>query len=733
MNKNLRLLVSFATSDRLSGPLKNIVGLGAKGSEKLAAMKREARDMGRELRDVQGELKRSTGNVTQLIQRERDLASRIARTNDEMERQARLNRINARVDAIKQRGADLRSSGTENVITGVAMAAPMVLAAKQAMTFESAMADVRKVVNFDTPRQFQQMGEDITDMSTRIPMAAEGLAQIVAAAGRAGVARKELLTFAEDAAQMGIAFDTTAEDAGNMMAKWRTAFGLGQTDVRTLADQINALTNTYGGNVGAVAGITTRIGALGKVAGVAAPQIAAMGQLMDSVGVEEAIAATGIKNMMLAMTKGTAATKSQQKAFAALGLDSTKVANAMQKDAGGAITDLLGRLKKLPEAQQAATMTQMFGAESVAAIAPMLTNLDRLKQNLALVGDKTAYAGSMQKEYLTRIATTEGAVGLATNALKSINITLGTLLLPTITAGAQKVVAIAGAVRGWAKEHPGLTKGLLMAYAGATGLVLGLGALKIGLGLVLGPFSTLFRIVGTNGPMLIRLFTGIRTAAMFMASGVMRAGAIMLANPIVLVITAIVAAVALAGYLIYTHWDKISGAFRAGVAWVKGAIGGLPDWLSSLGSMMMTGLLAALNPAILANRLIQIAKSGITAFKNYFGIKSPSRLMMGMGGFITDGLAMGIDRGKGAAIGAARAMATGVAGASMASASMATAATGGGGPTGAGVIQQFGPVTITIHALPGQSPQDIAAAVSDALRQQASGSGASNRSSFSDT
>lgn len=731
MNKNLRLLVSFATSDRLSGPLKNIVGLGAKGSEKLAAMKREARDMGRELREVQGELKRSTGNVTQLMHRERDLAARIARTNDEMERQARLNRINARADAIKQHGADLRSSGTENVITGVAMAAPMVLAAKQAMTFESAMADVRKVVNFDTPRQFKQMSEDITDMSTRIPMAAEGLAQIVAAAGRAGVARKELLTFAEDAAQMGIAFDTTAEDAGNMMAKWRTAFGLGQTDVRTLADQINALTNTYGGNVGAVAGITTRIGALGKVAGVAAPQIAAMGQLMNSVGVEEEIAATGIKNMMLAMTKGTAATKSQQQAFAALGLDATKVANAMQKDAGGAITDLLGRLKKLPEARQAATLTQLFGSESVAAIAPMLTNLDRLKQNLALVGDKTAYAGSMQKEYLTRIATTEGAVGLATNALKAINITLGTMLLPTITAGAQKVVAIAGAVRGWAKEHPGLTKGLLMTYAGATGLVLGLGALKIGLGLVLAPFSSVFRLVLTNGPMLMRLFTGIRTAAMFMASGVMRAGAMMLANPIVLVITAIVAAVALAGYLIYTHWDKISGAFKAGVAWVKGAIGGLPDWLRSLGSMMMTGLLAALNPAILANRLIQIARSGITAFKNYFGIKSPSRLMMGMGGFITDGLAMGIDRGKGAAIGAARAMATGVAGASMASASLATAATGGGG--GAGVIQQFGPVTITIHALPGQSPQDIATAVSDALRQQASGHSASNRSAFSDT
>ncbi|OCC25325.1 phage tail tape measure protein [Croceicoccus estronivorus] len=730
MNKNLRLLVSFATSDRLSGPLKTIAGLGETGSEKLARMKREARDMGRELRNVQGELKRSTGNVTQLINRERDLSGRIARTNDAMERQTRLLKINARADAIRQRGADLKSSGTDNLITGVAMAAPMVLASKQAMTFESAMADVRKVVDFDSPRQFRQMGDDITDMSTRIPMAAEGLAQIVAAAGRAGVARKELLTFTEDAAQMGIAFDSTAEDAGAMMAKWRTAFGMGQTEVRALADQINALTNKFGGNVGAVAGITTRIGALGKVAGLAAPQIAAMGQLMNSVGVEEEIAATGIKNMMLAMTKGTAATKTQQKAFAALGLDASNVANAMQQDAGGAITDILERLKKLPQAQQAATLTQLFGSESVAAIAPMLTNLDRLKQNLALVGDETAYAGSMQKEYLTRIATTEGAVGLATNALKAINITLGTMLLPTITSGAKKVVTIANAVRGWTKEHPGLARGLLMAWTAASGLALGVGALKIGLGLVLGPFGTLFRLVGTNGPLLIRLFTGIRTAALFMGSGLLKAGAMMLANPIVLVITAIVAAVALAGYLIYKHWDKISAAFKAGVAWVKGAIGGLPDWLKNLGGMMMSGLLAALNPLVLAKRLVQVARAGITAFKNYFGIKSPSRLMMGMGGYIADGLAVGIDRGKGAAIGAARSMATGVAGASMASASLATTGTA---TANGSVLQQFGPVTIVIHAAPGQSPQDIAEAVASQLRQQADSRRASHRSAFTDT
>lgn len=36
---------------------------------------------------------------------------------------------------------------------------------QSAMKFESAMVDVRKVVDFDTPQQFQEMSRDILEMS----------------------------------------------------------------------------------------------------------------------------------------------------------------------------------------------------------------------------------------------------------------------------------------------------------------------------------------------------------------------------------------------------------------------------------------------------------------------------------------------------------------------------------------------------------------------------------------
>ena len=86
------------------------------------------------------------------------------------------------------------------------------------------MADVRKVVDFDTPQQFKEMSDDVLQLSQRLPMAADDIAKIVAAGGQSGIAREDLMDFAESAVKMGIAFDVTADQAGDMMAKWRTAF-----------------------------------------------------------------------------------------------------------------------------------------------------------------------------------------------------------------------------------------------------------------------------------------------------------------------------------------------------------------------------------------------------------------------------------------------------------------------------------------------------------------------------
>lgn len=328
---------------------------------------------------------------------------------------------------------------------GTATAAATVVSVKNAISYESSMADVAKVVdglkddNGELTAQYYEMSDALLELSTRIPMTAEELTQIAAAAGQSGIARKEIVGFAEDAAKMGVAFDTTADQAGTWMAQWRTAFKMNQKEVTTLADQINYLGNVSGANALQLSGIVTAVGSLGDVGGLSAAQIAAIGDTMASVGVGEDVAATGIAKMITTMTAGSAATEKQSKVLKKLGIDATALADRMQTDAQGAIIDFMEALQKLPKAEQAAALKNYFGQESIKPISALYTNLDELKKHFDQVADASLYAGSMEDEYASRSATTENSIQLAKNALMRLSITYGQIFAPYVKLAADKV------------------------------------------------------------------------------------------------------------------------------------------------------------------------------------------------------------------------------------------------------------------------------------------------------
>lgn len=351
-------------------------------------------------------------------------------------------------------------------LQGGAIAAPFVMGVKAAIGFESAMADVKKVVNFDTPQQFKDMSQDIRNLSKALPMSAEGIAAIVAAGGQSGIARDELNAFAQDAVKMGIAFDTTAEESGSMMAKWRTAFKLNQTEVVVLADKINELGNTGAATVGQISKIVTAIGPLGEIAGLNAGQLAAMASSLAGVGIAEDVAATGMKNFALTLTAGTAATKSQKQAFKALRLDSAAIAKGMSVDSEGTINKVLKSIAKVEKSKQAAVLTQLFGKESVGAIAPLLTNLDTLQKNFGLVNDQQKYGGSMQKEYASRAATTANALQLMQNRVTDLGISVGSALLPPLNDFLGAIGPIVSQISTVVAANPALIKAIVGAAAG---------------------------------------------------------------------------------------------------------------------------------------------------------------------------------------------------------------------------------------------------------------------------
>ena len=220
-----------------------ILGREMRGVEKpsrkmgtaLAGARREAAELterlGRQraaLRRQRRELRRAGDAVSDLARRERDLSAALA---EQTRRRDRLGRALSRgARAREDRGAR-RGQLVDAAALGAAVALPLKAAVGSAIEFESAMADVRKVVNFETPAQFQAMERDIIGLSRRLPVAVGGIADIVAAAGQAGIARRELSRFAEDAAKIAVAFDIEGKQAGGAVTGLRSIFGLDQDAV----------------------------------------------------------------------------------------------------------------------------------------------------------------------------------------------------------------------------------------------------------------------------------------------------------------------------------------------------------------------------------------------------------------------------------------------------------------------------------------------------------------------
>lgn len=502
-----------------------------------------------------------------------DLTARQNRLREATEAATKAQQDLQRINAAKQANLDNRANLRGQMMDAVALGASLYVPVRLAVDFESAMADVKKVVDFDEPGGFELMNKQVLEMSRRLPMAAKDIAAIVAAGGQSGIAANDLGEFAESAIKAGVAFGMTADQAGQMMAEMRTAFGMNQASVNTLMDQINLLANTGAASENVIAAIVQRVGPLGGVAGVAARDIAALGSTLAGMGVKEEVAATGIQNFMLAMVAGESATKKQKAVLKQLGMTSEEVAAGMQEDSKTTMLAVLSGIKEMERDAQAAALVELFGKESVKSIAPLMDQLDLLSENFDKVSDAQRYAGAVQKEYAARAATSENAMQLFRNKVAALGISLGSILLPAINSVMGVIGPMVDAVANFAVAYPGVATALVGVTAALiAGKVAAVGfgyAYTFIKGAVLSVQSA-FAVARTaillhSGALAASTNTSkaAAAAARAMAAAQWVFNVALSANPIGLVVIAIAALIA-AGVALYKNWDVIS-AFLKGV------------------------------------------------------------------------------------------------------------------------------------------------------------------------
>ena len=327
---------------------------------------------------------------------------------------------------------------------------------REAMAFESAMAGVRKVVDFENPGQFRAMSRDILELSKRIPLSAEGLAQIIEAAGQANVPREQLLRFAEDAARMSVAFDISAAESGTQMAYLREQFRLGQDGLVRLGDTFNHISNNMAARAPDLLNVARRVGSVGLAFGLTAEQVGALGAPILAKGIAPEMAGTAISALLNRLQTADLRDKKFREGLAAVGMTPEGLKQSIAQDAQGALMGFLEAVSGSRDSQ--GVLYRVVGEEHVKTISMLTEGMESYRRAVELAGNTEASAGSMMKEFESQASTAANSVALMENAARAAQVTIGTRLLPDVKNLAEKTSWAAGAADRMAEAFPGVTK-----------------------------------------------------------------------------------------------------------------------------------------------------------------------------------------------------------------------------------------------------------------------------------
>ncbi|MCP1508264.1 TP901 family phage tail tape measure protein [Pseudomonas marginalis] len=658
---------------------------------------------------------------------ERQLREQINATNSSIstqsKRMAELSAQHKRAAAARsqmeksQRAAsNLAVNGAAGLGVGYAASRPIAAAVKAFAPNEDSATQLKVSMMDDTGKvseDFQKITDLATKLGDRLPGTTADFQNMMTMLRRQGLSAQSILGgTGEAAAYLGVQLKMEATEAAEFAAKMQDATRTTEKDMMGLMDTIQR---------GFYAGVDpgNMLQGFSKIAPVmdvikksgidAAKELAPLLIMMDQAGMEGGSAGNAFRKIFQAGLDGDHVNSANK--IAAGG--NTGVSFKFTDDKGNfaGLENLYAQVEKLKafnDVDRNAIIKKLFGddAETLTTLNTMmnkgLAGYQEVQQKLKTQADLRTRVNE-QLNTLTNIM--EAAEGSFTNAMAEF----GAAVAPELKDLIKTLGEIANSIGAWARENPKLAGGLVKVVAAIAALAFVFGGLALTMASMLGPFAVLrygMTMFGLQGggitKMLGRLLPtltglarnvfpmfaqGVRMLAMTMGGALvtaLRTVGIALwglaANPIVLVIAAVVAALAGGAYLIYKNWDAVKNYFANAWTEIKagfdGGIGGiittlvnfsplgllyqafsgvlsylgieLPSRFTEFGSMIVNGLVNGLTAGLGAvkDTISSIGDASIGWFKEKLGIHSPSRVFAELGGFTMAGLTQGLEGGQ---------------------------------------------------------------------------------------
>lgn len=450
-------------------------------------------------------------------------------------------KIAATGESLKTTGDNISNAGKKLLPVTAAVTGLGTASVTTAANFESSMSQVQATMGITKDSMSTLDGQSVNTMDALSNLAKEMGASTAFSATEcaealnylalAGYSTQEMADTLPTVLNLAAAGGIDLASASDMVTDAMSALGMETAEADTMVDQMAKTASTTNTSVAQLGEGILTIGATAKsIKGGTAELNTALGILANN-GIKGAEGGTHLRNIILSLQNPTdqAAAKMQE-----LGV-SVYDSEGNMRSMNDILGDLNTSMEGMTSEDKANIISTIFNKTDLSSVNALLANTGSTWDSLQSSIENSA--GAAQQMADTQLDNLQGQLTLLKSALEGLAISFGQLLMPAV----KSIVGAVQKVVDWLNSLDEGTKKVIVTIALVAGA---LGPVLIVVGKVISAVGTIMTIV----PKIAGVINTVKTA--FMALN-----ATMLANPIVLIVAAIVALIAIFVVL----WNKCEG------------------------------------------------------------------------------------------------------------------------------------------------------------------------------
>lgn len=331
-----------------------------------------------------------------------------------------------------------------------------------AIEFESAITGVYKTVD-GTPEQLAQISDEVKDLALNIPATTTEIAAVAEAAGQLGIATENVMAFSEVMINLGEATNLTSDEAASALAKFTNITGTSAEEYENLGSTIVALGNNFATTEADIVAMSTRMASAATLAGMTESDILALAASLSSVGIEADAGGSSMSTLISKVQLAVETGNDQLEQFASVaGMTADEFSQKWGDDAAQALYLFIAGLQDTERNGASATaVLDEMGITEIRlsnAIKALSNNSDSLGEALNFASGAWEENTALATEAGTRYATLESKLDMTKNAANNLSIAVGDVFTPTISKAAEIGQSALEGLTSFVKEHPTVVK-----------------------------------------------------------------------------------------------------------------------------------------------------------------------------------------------------------------------------------------------------------------------------------